>query len=183
MSKNNMKLKYKAKKRERNKNKEVYNKKDEVTSGVKTIIGVILFVLVFYACAIGLDSLGVFDKSYEAPTKEETEFDYNFILVGSVFNRSEKTYYVLFDDFNEYSENAYVKYLSDKTSDVRIYKVDMSLSENKSHMGSETNKKASNPSDLVISDVTLIKIKNGKIVDYIESNDKVSSYLSEIING
>lgn len=87
-------------------------------------------------------------------------------------------YYVLFDDFSNLKNDSYVSYLTGK-SDIKVYKVDLSKPENKVFKSEESNKNAKRASELKINDVTLIRIKNGKIVNYIESSDKIEEYLSK----
>ena len=176
MAKKGMQIKYKSKKRERNKNNVEVNKIDSVKSFSKTLIGVIIFLGVMYLCAFGMQKLGVFEAGYTKPSKEETKIDYEYINVGTVFNRNESEYYVLFDNFeNGYSSDSYVNYLLTKKKPV--YKVDMSKKENQSVKGKEANKKASNSNELSINDITLIKIKNGKIDKYIVGSEDIEEYL------
>ena len=87
-------------------------------------------------------------------------------------------YYVLFDDFSNLKSDSYVSYLAGK-SDIKVYKVDLSKPENKVFKSEESNKNAKRASELKINDVTLIRIKNGKIVNYIESSAKIEEYLSK----
>ena len=128
-----------------------------------------------YLCVLGLNKLGAFEEGYKRPDNK-TEFNYEKIMIGNVFNRSEKSYYVLFDNYKNYKINNYVDNLI-KDSDEVVYKVDMSLSENASHISDENNKNATNSEELKINDITLIKISNGKIVKYLTGSDEIESYL------
>lgn len=172
MAKNNMKLKYKAKKRER---KVELTSEDKIKSAVYTVVGVFLFFGLMYLCVLGLNKIGAFEEGYKKPDTK-TEFSYEKIMIGNVFNRSEKSYYVLFDNYKNYMVNNYIDSLI-KDSDEVVYKVDMSLSENASHISDESNKGASNSEELKINDITLIKISNGKIVKYLTGSDEIESYL------
>lgn len=172
MAKNNMKLRYKAKKRER---KVELTSENKIKSAIYTVVGVFLFFGLMYLCVLGLNKLGVFEEGYKKPDTK-TEFSYEKIMIGNVFNRSEKSYYVLFDNYKNYMVNNYIDSLI-KDSDEVVYKVDMSLSENASHISDESNKSASNSEELKINDITLIKISNGKIVKYLTGSDEIESYL------
>ena len=175
MAKNKMQIKYKARKRERNKNNQE-NEVESVKSILKTGLIVIIFLGVMYLMAFGLEKLGAFEKGYTHPTKETT-FDYDSITMGTVFNRSEKTYYVVFDNFkSNYTSDSYINYLLE-SKETTYYKVDMSIPENAKYKGEKSNKKATKPSELVINGITLIKIKDGRIVDYVEGSDKIAEYL------
>ena len=172
MAKNNMKLKYKTKKRER---KVEVTETDKIKSAVYTVIGVFLFLGLMYLCVFGLNKIGAFDEGSKKPDTK-TEFNYEKIMIGNVFNRSEKTYYVLFDNYKDYKVDSYINSLI-KDSDEVVYKVDMSLSENASHVSDDNNKNASSSNELKINDITLIKISNGKIVEYLVGTEEIESYL------
>lgn len=177
MAKKSMQMKYKSRKRERNKNKTEETSIDQVKSFGKTLLGVAIFLGLMYLCTIGMQKVGVFEAGYTAPTKEETKFDYENIPASTVFTRSEKTYYVLFDNYKDnYSSDSYINTLVSK-SKTRVYKVNMSLKENESIKGKEANKKATKASELSINDITLIKITNGRIADYIVGSKKIEEYL------
>ena len=172
MAKNNMKLKYKTKKRER---KVEVTETDKIKSAVYTVIGVFLFFGLMYLCVFGLNKIGAFEEGYKKPDTK-TEFNYEKIMIGNVFNRNKKTYYVLFDNYKDYKVDSYINSLI-KDSDEVVYKVDMSLSENASHVSDDNNKNASSSNELKINDITLIKISNGKIVEYLVGTEEIESYL------
>ena len=159
---------------ERNKNNMV--EENTIKSLLKPVIIVLVFLGVMYLMAVGLEKLGTFERGYTAPSKE-TNFDYENISVSTVFNRNEKTYYVIFDNFkSSYTSNSYVNLLLE-SQDTTYYKVDMSIKENAKYASEKSNKKATKPSELKINGITLIKIKNGRIVDYIEGSDNIEEYL------
>ncbi len=177
MAKNKMKVNYKRKKRERNKEETT----STVTDGkniISTFLSVFIFILVMYLCFIGLEHLGIFDAGYTAPQKEIAEIDANKILIGSVFNRDEKTYYVLFDSSKEYESHPHINRIV-KELDKRVYFVDMSEPENAKHISEEVNKKATSPEELKINGLTLIKIKNGKISKYISGVEDIEEFVND----
>ena len=88
MAKNKMQIKYKTQKRVRNKDKKEETTEDTIKSFGYTLLGVFIFMGVCYLIVLGMKSLGVFDAGYTAPVKENTEFDYEFIPIGTVFNSS-----------------------------------------------------------------------------------------------
>ena len=176
MAKKGMNIKYKSRKRERNKYDPTMNEKDTFKSGVKVFIGVGIFLGLMYLCVVGMEKLGVFMAGYTAPTKE-TKIDYEYINIGTVFNRPDKVYYVLFDD---YSTNiSYDMYVNTLMSDSKIpvYKVDMSKAENSKFASEIGNKKATRSNELKIHGITLIKMVNGRIKDYIEGSNNIETYL------
>lgn len=177
MSKNNMGLKYKKAKRERNKNI-TSNEENTVKSFIYTTVGVLIFVGLTYLGIMGLGKLGLFEEGYTAPIKGETTIDYEFINIGTVFNRSEKSYYVVFDNYeSDYTKNVYINSLIDAQKSYKIYKVDMSKKMNAKYSSDSSNKKASNDADLKINGLTLIKISNGKIAKYLVGEKEIEEYL------
>lgn len=175
MAKKNMQMRYKSKKRERNKIE--VTKQDEAKSILKTIAMVLVFLGVMYLMMMGLEKIGVFEKGYSAPT-HDTSLDYEYINIGTVFNRSDKTYYVLFDDYStNISYNTYVdKVISTKLSDP-VYKVDMGKEMNSKFKSEESNKDATNSNELKINGITLIKINNGRIDMYLTGNEEIEEYI------
>ncbi len=179
MAKNKMKLKYKPQKRERNKTVEK-TKKDEFIEVIKNICGILIFLGVAYLCVYGMTKLGLFEKGYTAPEKEEATIDTDYIAIGSVFNRKDKEYYVVFDNYKDsYVKNAYIDTLISEKIKTKVYKVDMGQNENKKFISEEENPKAKTASELKIKGITIIKIKNGKLDKYISGNDAIEEYLNK----
>ena len=176
MAKKGMNIKYRSKKRERNKYDPTMNKQETVTSGVKVFIGVGLFLGLMYLGVFGMEKLGVFQAGYTAPTPDDS-IDYEYINVGTVFTRSDQTYLVMFDDYStNFSYDLYINSLLDE-SKTPVYKVDMSKKENSKFASETSNKKATRSNELKINGMTLIKISNGKIKDYVEGTSNIEAYL------
>ncbi|MGM9878255.1 MAG: hypothetical protein ACI33S_06385 [Bacilli bacterium] len=178
MAKNSMKMKYKPVKRERNKKSYEKNTEQEVKSFAFTLLGVLVFMGLIYLCVLGMEKLGVFEMGYTKPEKGEVTFDYEYITMGTVLNRSEKTYYVLFDNYkNSITEDTYVNSLITKQDKYRVYKVNMNENENKKYISEDANLDIKTINDIRINDITLIKVTNGKIVDYAIGSDDIEEYL------
>ncbi len=179
MAKNKMNIKYKARKRERNKVVEV-TPVDQAKKTIFVFIGLLAFLGLCYLCALGMQKLGLFDKGYEAPQKEDATVDPSFIAIGAVFNRNDKNYYVIFDNYeSKYTQDIVVNNLLEKQTK-KYYKVDMSANENKKFASNEENKGATKASELKINGVTLIEIKNGKIERYISGSGRIEEFLSNV---
>ena len=178
MAKKSMNIKYKRK-RERNKYKPELDNSTSMKSFVTTLIGVAVFLGLMMLMVWGMQKLGVFERGYTKPDKGETEISYEFIPIGTVFNRTDKEYYVLFDNYEtSLTQHLYINTLvSDKA--LTVYKVDMSKEENAKYKGEEENRKATKATELSINDVTLIKINNGKIADYLVGSEEIEGYLNK----
>lgn len=174
MAKRKMQMRYKSPKRERNKDKKEVTSEVQLKSFLINVISVLVFIWLIYLGALGLKALGLFDAGYTKPTKDATEISYEYILLGTVFNRSEKDYYVIFDD---YDKNAYT-YTNEVVKDgvkKPLYKVDTSKGENASCLSDTSNPNAKNASELKINDITLIRITNGKIAKYYSGSEKIEA--------
>ena len=172
-----MNLKYKSPKRERKNKDEEQQKENEIKNTVKLICGVIIFIGLAYLLVLGMEKLGIFEAGYTAPEKEPAEVGYVYITGGMVFNRPEKTYYVLFDDFtNTFTYDIYVDGLLQDQKDYRVYKVDMGKDGNGQYKSEESNQNPTNPSELKIKGVTLIKITNGKVAKSLEVNEAIEAF-------
>ena len=55
----------------------------------------------------------------------------------------------------------------------------MSEGLNKKYTGEESNSNPKKASDIVINGPTLIKVKNGKVIEYIEGTESISDYLNQ----
>ncbi len=174
MAKNNMKLRYKNQKRERNKNKE--NDELKLKSIITTVSSVLAFIVICYLCVLGMKALGVFDLGYTKPSKEETTISYEYILIGTSFNREENEYFVVYDNY-EKNNYQYTNKLISSNAKIPVYKVDMSKGENAGYISDESNPDAKNASELKINDITLIRFKDGKIVKYITGSDEIEEYI------
>ena len=179
MAKKSMNLRYKPRKRQRNKYNPTLNGDEGLKSFGKTVLSVLIFLGVMALLVFGMSKMGIFDRGYTAPEKEETTFDYVNIPIGTVFNRSDKVYYVLFDDYStNTSNNVYINSLLEDV-ETPVYKVDMGSEANAKFKGETPNKKATNSNELVISDITLIRIVNGKIANYLVSKEAIEEYLNK----
>ena len=172
MAKNKMQIKYKRAKRERNKNKQEETVQSQVKSFLITLGIVVAFIGVLYLGVLGLKALGVFEAGYTKPIKN-TEISYEYILIGTVFNRNENDYYVIFDDFEKDLHANISNIVGNKK--LPVYKVDMSKSENALFKSDTSNPNAKDASELKINDVTVIRIKNKKIAEYITGAENIEA--------
>lgn len=175
MAKNNMGIKYKRPKRERNKVNYSMNETDGFKKFFIVLASVLAFIGLVYLGVLGLEKLGVFEAGYTKPSKEATEISTEYIMIGTVFNRPEKDYIVIFDDYSK-NRNPYVNSLAENNK-LRAYKVDMSKPENAKYASDTSNANVKKDSELKINDVTMIRITKGKVSKYITGADKIEEYL------
>ncbi len=157
------------------------NKLDgEILSFIKIAIGVGVVVLVVFGATILMNKLGVFDEGYTKPERGEIIISYEDATVGTIFNRPDTEYYVVFDNFTE-NPNQYLTSILFRYSSIEdglpIYRVDMSNGFNTKYAGEQGNPSAQKVEDVKINGVTLIKIVNGKNVKYIEGTTNIENEL------
>lgn len=177
MAKSKMNIKYKSRKRERNKKKEI-DPKSEMKSNIITVISIGLVIAFVYVGVILLEKSGAFEAGYTKPDKV-TEISYSDILIGEVFNRNESDYLVLFDEFDSDTYDVYVRGLAEQYESKNIYYVDMSLSPNKNYKSEEVNTNPKNVNDLKINEITLMRVLNGKVTEYITGSENIANYLKK----
>lgn len=149
---------------------------NEMKNLLKTIIIVLVSFLICYLLFLLMGKAGMFEKGYEKPENASNEFTYNTAIMGTVFNRPESEYYVAFDEEN--GNKYFDSLLSLYKGSLQVYKVNMSLGINAKYKSEFGNPKAIRPSELKISVPTLIKIKNGSIVKYLDNINDIESELS-----
>lgn len=178
-TKNNIKVIKKPIKKE---TKKIENNKldGEILSFIKIALGVGVVVLIVFGATILMNKLGVFDEGYTKPERGEIIISYEDATVGTIFNRPDADYYVIFDDFtenpNQYLTSILFRY-SNEEETLPIYKVDMSNGFNTKYAGEQGNPSAQKVEDIKINGVTLIKIVNGKNVKYIEGTTNIENEL------
>lgn len=151
---------------------------DELYSFIKTLIIVIISFLIVLCLTLLLNHYGVFEKGYTKPEIGETNISYDEILIGTVFNKSDSEYYVIFDDFGGKTKDVYLESkIASYTGTTPIYKVDMFKEINKNNKSENGNPNASTSNELQINGTTLIKINNGRNVLYLEGTDNIISEL------
>lgn len=149
---------------------------NEMKNLLKTIIIVLVSFLICYLLFLLMGKVGMFEKGYEKPDSGSNEFTYDIAIIGTVFNRPENEYYVAFDE--EDGSKYFDSLLSLYKGSLQVYKVNMSLGINAKYKSEFGNPKAIRSSELKISVPTLIKIKNGSIVKYLDDIDNIELELS-----
>ena len=111
---------------------------------IKIILGVLIVVGGVYFLTYKMDQKGKFGVKYQVSDTPQAVFTYEDALVGTSLNRSEKEYYVIFEDFgnkNKVYINTLVNEYTSKDKHKNIYKVDMNQNENKVYKSNSSNKR------------------------------------------
>ena len=147
----------------------------------------LIILVVICALVIGLyflsKSLVNKRTNNETNTNTNVKIDYDLTSVGTIFNRPYNEYYVMAydgtDDDAMYYSALITKYKK-KDNALKIYYCDLNNDLNKEYKSEsgKGNKDAKNVSELSFGKVTLIKVKNGSITNYIEDIEKIKNILN-----
>lgn len=145
------------------------------------LVSVIVLVLAVYF----ISKAFIVDKTLFEVNYVAGEINEERAIVGTMFNRPEKEYYVMAYDESA-SQAVYYsalssKYTTSQDGALKVYHIDLSNTLNASyHVDNEkeSNKKATKPSEVKLKDLTLIKIKDGKIVKYLETISDIEKELA-----
>lgn len=165
-------------------NKKLKNQKyytEEQKEIQKFIIIIIVLVLVIGAIYF------LTDKFVEQGNSNNTttgEINYDKATIGTLLNRPYDEYYVMIYSSNS-TEASYYNSIknnySSKDDGLKIYYIDLDNELNKKYYNVNNDNK-SNPSaksidEINLGDITLIKVKNGEIVSYIEDIEQIKTEL------
>lgn len=109
---------------------------------------------------------------------EETSgyIQYDEIVAGDIFNKTDSIYYVLIYDFNSQDVDAINYLLNSSGLSYVIYRVDLSNKFNSFIYSDVSNLNTTNINNFKVKETTLIKIKNGNLIDTAEGLENVMSY-------
>ena len=148
-----------------------------------------VFIALSVLCILGmfyLLTLYITNKHTDKPKEEDTttteqSINYEKINIGKSFSVSSDDYLVLFYDTSMDNASEYSNLISTykaKEEHLPIYYVDMNDSFAKKYATSEeSNKNPTNAAELLINGSTLIKFSNNSVVEYIEGEESIKSYL------
>jgi len=155
--------------------KQVNDADDQIRKFVIILTGVAVICVLSYLFTA---KFLVKDKTKDTDKKDETSISYDNIRVGNIYNRPYDTYYVLATDLTkDTTYQSLVGTFKTNHSNTKVYFIDLSLSVNKEYIG-KSNKNATKASEIKLSDPTLIKIKNGKIVSYLDNKNSIENELN-----
>jgi lipopolysaccharide export LptBFGC system permease protein LptF len=140
------------------------------------LIGLALLVVLVYF----LSAKYIVKDKYQEETKKEETIVYNKINIGNIFNRPYDNYYVLiYESTNDKAStyNTLASTYNNKDTKKKLYTIDLSLKINNKYKSDKSNKKATKVDELSLKDITLIEIKNGKIVNYYDNEESITNIL------
>ena len=145
------------------------------------LVVIILFVVGVYF----ISRMFVMDKSLFEVSYNNGAINSERAIVGTMLNRPEKDYYVFV--YDEKATNAVyysalsTNYTQNQENALKVYHVDLGHVLNKDYLVGESlasNPKASKVSEFKFKDLTLLRIKNGKVDKYIEDEASIKKELA-----
>ena len=155
---------------------------DEISKIIKIISAIIVcFAIVFFATSYITGRMSDKEETGEVEIQKEE------ILISETFEKTDKEYMVVYYDYeDDVNANLYamlIQNYNNKKTDVPIYKVDLAsnLSKNYQAQGEEkSNTKPTSLSNLKIKGATLIRIKDKKVIKYVEGKDAIKVYFEDL---
>lgn len=147
---------------------------------------IILIIVLVIVLALYFVSKAIVDKRSKTKTNTNTTataVDYSLVSVGTLLNRPYDEYYVMVYDSEDtnaiYYANLFTKYNS-KENALKIYFCDLNNSFNKDYISEEEtgNPNARTTEDFAFGKITLLKVRYGRVVTYLEDIDLISEELS-----
>ena len=158
------------------------SEQDEMIKFVIVILVVLLSVGAIYLFTRAFVTKDLFkEDSSPTETVQEGKVNYEVAIMGQLLNRPYKQYYaVIYDSTGDYAADMYslVTSYSKLKDHKQVYTIDLANELNKSYYDAENvNKKPTKVSEMKVGDITLVKVKNGKIEKYIVDYAKMQKEL------
>ena len=188
MPKNKVKLNDKStkkvtKKKTIKEGKNISEESKEMRNFLIILFSIIIIVLIVY----GVSKIFIDDtpSDIDEPTIQEGVIDYDKVSVGTMLNRNYSEYYVaIYDEENPQAvlySSIISNYLNNEDA-IKVFFCDLGNQLNSSYYVGEdgdTNPDAQDVSEFAFGDLTLIRVENGEITDYIEGLDAFRAEFAE----
>jgi len=153
----------------------------DIKGKIIAVICILCFFGAFYLLTLYITNKNT-DKKDDNSTEEVT-ISYDNILLGRSLSMENGEYLVIcYDKSNEDISSKYSSLVSNykyKSEHLNIYTVDMSVPFNKKFAtDGESNKNPETVDSMAINGPTLMKINENKVVEYIEGEEAINSYLA-----
>lgn len=155
----------------------------EETNEIRRFIIILLSLIVIIVLVYVVTNVFVKKSDNSGEYQSQAgEVDYNIVSVGTMLNRSNEEYYVLVYDHNATTSALYATYgglYTNKTDAKKLYYLDLSNEINKAYVATDgnTNPDAKSIDEFKFGEITLLRIKKGKVVKYLEEVDTIKSEL------
>ena len=142
---------------------------------------IILIVIIIIVVGIYFLSKVIVDKRESENLTSDSvtgEINYDILNIGMILNRPYSEYYVMLYNSDDTEAIYYSSILTNYThseNPLKIYFCDLGNSLNSKYVSTDgnSNSKATTIDEFSFGKITLLKIKNGKIVSYVDDIDKI----------
>jgi len=151
---------------------------NEMIKFIKMIIIVTIIFALFYILTMFINE----KEKVKTNTDKQVSIQYGEILIGNIFNQSEKNYYVLVTETEDLNAKVYEAYLSNystKKDSKKYYTATLDNLFNSKYKAEET-KLSNNLSELKFANTILLEIKDGKIIKSYETDQKIRSFVKQL---
>ena len=176
--------KRKESKKNLKKNNREYSGQSEnpITNLFKIVVIIVIAFALFYALTYLMTK---HNKTYSWKNNEVSSvIQYDKIMLGTLLSQPSSEYYVLAYDYSDDNKDIYETYISmyiNKNNSLKIYTSDLSSDFNKKYIAEKSEFNFDGVKDLKVEQITLFKIKDSKIIEYYEGNDKVIGEFKKIV--
>ena len=155
---------------------------DEISKIIKIISAIaVCFAIVYFATSYITGRMSDKEETGEVEIQKEE------ILITETFEKTDKEYMIVYydyeDDINAGLYTMLIQNYNNKKKDVPIYKVDLASNLSKNYLAQDEEKSNTKPtslSNLKIKGATVIRIKDKKVIKYVEGKDSIKSYFAEL---
>jgi hypothetical protein len=160
---------------------------DDENQGRTFVIIIMVILAALMLVYGGTELLGKKKTEEKTETTENESINYDRVSIGTILNRPYDDYYVMLYDSKGEDATTYSSILSnymakkDEENYIKIYYCDLNNSINSEYYNvnndNKSNPKAKTIEELDLGDLTLIRVKNGKISKYVENVNEIKDLL------
>ena len=151
---------------------------------IKIILVLVVVIVVFYGITVLVTKYQKTNIPNRNVSDDPAIIQYDEIMIGTMLKQPRKEYYVLIKaDDSLYNSllDSYQKSYSGKKDALKIYTANTNDGLNQFYIATSSNIKTDDLSKFRVSDITLIKVANQKIVEAYEGIDDVEDALKKLL--
>lgn len=155
---------------------------NEIVKLIKIVLLVTIIMIIFYGITMLVTKNRELSTYENSGNSEKAVIQYESIMLGTLLNRGEGTYYVLIEEKDDQRIVEYdnlIQLATAKEETPRFYTANLTDSFNKDYLAKEANI-TNNIDEFKVSGTTLIKVKDGKVADSYINCDEIKKELESL---
>lgn len=167
----------------KNKNKKVIERNlGNNSTGISTIVKIAIGVVIVFVLAYLLFAILTGEIKLKKDKKTEPTIQYVEILAETTFKQNNDDYFVLFYGFNDNEANLLETISEVLGNTTKTYKVDLDKKFNTNYIANneDIDKTPKNIEELKVENPTLIRIKKGKVTEFITGVENIKNYSQKL---